>query len=266
MFNLIKMNLYRMSRAVSTWVIAIITVCFAFMQFGSLKLIFDDPFNMFDGSASSMVSFDRLDGVSAVSTFLQNSNVLIILAVFVVLFANAEHKCGFDKNLIGLSKNRWKQTLARWISAVIGMTALIAVGFGVMFGLTALFVDAFTLGSAVAMFKSLGLMYLGAVAFSAIFFFFTTLFNNSVGGVVSSLVISLGIFSLIEMLLDMAVKKIFSSPKVLPTDIFYDSVFMNFSHADASSKAILIFAGISVAYIALSLFGSMLLQQKRDVK
>ena len=59
MFNLIKMNLYRMSRAVSTWVIAIITVCFAFMQFGSLKLIFDDPFNMFDGSASSMVSFDR---------------------------------------------------------------------------------------------------------------------------------------------------------------------------------------------------------------
>jgi len=135
-----------------------------------------------------------------------------------------------------------------------------------MFGLTALFVDAFTLGSAVAMFKSLGLMYLGAVAFSAIFFFFTTLFNNSVGGVVSSLVISLGIFSLIEMLLDMAVKKIFSSPKVLPTDIFYDSVFMNFSHADASTKAILIFAGISVAYIALSLFGSMMLQQKRDVK
>ena len=100
-----------MSRAVSTWVIAIITVCFAFMQFGSLKLIFDDPFNMFDGSASSMVTFDRLDGVSAVSTFLQNSNVLIILAVFVVLFANAEHKCGFDKNLIGLSKNRWKQIL-----------------------------------------------------------------------------------------------------------------------------------------------------------
>ena len=266
MYNLIKMNLYRMSRAVSTWVIAIVMVFFAFMQFGSLKLIFDDPFNMFDGSASSMVAFDQLNGVSAVTTFLQNSNVLIILAVFVVLFANAEHKCGFDKNLIGLSKNRWKQTLARWISAVIGMTALIVIGFGVMFGLTALFVDAFTLGSATAMLKSLGLMYIGAVAFSAIFFFFTTLFNNSVGGVVSSLVISLGIFSLLEMVMDMAVKKIFSNPKVLPTDIFYDSVFINFDHAEAGTKAIMIFAGISVVYIVLSLFGSMMLQQKRDVK
>ena len=121
-----------MSRAVSTWVIAIITVCFAFMQFGSLKLIFDDPFNMFDGSASSMVSFDRLDGVSAVSTFLQNSNVLIILAVFVVLFANAEHKCGFDKNLIGITNHKWKHALARWISAVIGMTCFLAIGFVVL--------------------------------------------------------------------------------------------------------------------------------------
>ena len=266
MFNLIKMNLYRMSRAVSTRVIAIVMVCFALLQFGSLKLIFDDPFNMFSGEAGSMVAFDRLDGVSAVTTFLQNGNVLIILAIFVVLFANAEHKCGFDKNLIGLSKNRWKQTLARWISAVIGMTALIAIGFGVMLGLTALFVDAFTFGSAVAMFKSLGLMYLGAVAFSAIFFFFTTLFNNSVGGVVTSLVLTTGIFNLFEMLMDMLVKRIFSSPKVLPTDIFYDSVFMNFSHSDASTKAIMIFAGISVVYIVLSLLGSMVLQQRRDVK
>ncbi len=255
-----------MSRAVSTWVIAIVTVCFAILQFFSLKLIFDDPFNMFDGNGAAMMSIDKISGVNAVTTFLQNSNVLVILAVFIVLFTNAEHKCGFDKNLIGLSKQRWKQTLARWISAVIGMTAFIIIGYGVMLGLTALFVDAFTMGSVTAMLKSLGLMYFGAVAFSAIFFFFTTLFNNSVGGVVSSLIISLGIFALIETLLDMAVKKIFSSPKVLPTEIFYDSVYMNFAHTDANTKAILIFVGISVAYIALSLFGSMMLQQKRDVK
>ncbi|MBO7564081.1 MAG: hypothetical protein J6T40_04430, partial [Clostridiales bacterium] len=92
MINLIKMNLYRMSRAVSTWVMAIVIAVFGFMQFGSLKMFLDDPFNLFDGSGSSSLGFKTLDGVQSVSTFLQNSNILLILAIFVVLFVNAEHK------------------------------------------------------------------------------------------------------------------------------------------------------------------------------
>ena len=266
MINLIKMNLYRMSRAVSTWVMAIVVAVFGFMQFGSLKLFLDDPFNLFDGTGSELLGYETLDGVKTVSTFLQNSNILLILAIFVVLFVNAEHKAGFDKNIIGITKNRWKQTLARWISAVIGMTCLILLGYAIMLGLCALFINNFAFGAVAPMLKSLGLMYLGAVAFSAIFFFFTTLFNSSVGGVVSSLIISLGILSLIEMLLDLLVKKIVANPKFLPTDIFYDSVYINFNHAGASTKAIMIFVLISVAYIVLTVGGSMILQQRRDVK
>ena len=135
-----------------------------------------------------------------------------------------------------------------------------------MLGLSALFVNNFALGSVATMFRSLGLMYLGAVAFSAIFFFFTTLFNNSVGGIVSSLIISMGILNLIEMLLDMLVKKFISNPKILPTDVLYDSVFMSFDHAGAATKGILIFVGISLVYIVLAIGGSMMLQQRRDVK
>ncbi len=265
MINLIKMNLYRMSRAVSTWVMAIIIAVFGFMQFGSLKMFLDDPLNLFDGSGSSSLGFKTLDGVKSVSTFLQNSNILLILAIFVVLFVNAEHKAGFDKNIIGITKNRWKQTLARWISAVIGMTCLILIGYAIMLGLCALFIDNFAFGAVAPMLKSLGLMYLGAVAFSAIFFFFTTLFNSSVGGVVASLIISLGILNLIEMLLDMLVKKFISNPKVLPTDIFYDSVYFSFNHESAGAKAIMIFALISVVYIIVTVGGSMILQQRRDV-
>ena len=187
MFNLIKMNLYRMSRAVSTWVMAIVAVLFGILQFSSLKLMQDDPLNMFsNGSGTDMLGYTILNGVRTVAAFLQNSNVLIILAIFVVMFTNAEHKCGFDKNIIGITKHKWKQTLARWISAVIGMTCIIAIGYATMLGLSALFINNFAFGSVAAMFKALGLMYLSAVTFSAIFFFFTTLFNNSVGGVVAS--------------------------------------------------------------------------------
>ncbi len=266
MFNLIKMNLYRMSRAVSTWVMAIVAVLFGILQFSSLKLMLDDPLNMFNGSGTDMLGYTVLNGVRTVATFLQNSNVLIILAIFVVMFTNAEHKCGFDKNIIGITKHKWKQTLARWISAVIGMTCIIALGYATMLGLSALFINNFAFGSVAAMFKAFGLMYLSAVTFSAIFFFFTTLFNNSVGGVVASLIISLGILNLFEMLMDLLVKKVVSDPKVLPSDFFYDSVFIKLDLESLTTKAVIIFVATSVIYIAVTLGGSMLLQQKRDVK
>ncbi len=202
MLNLIKMNMYRMRHAVSTWVIAIVTIVFAFMQFGSLKLLLDDPFNMFDaGEGAKMLGFATVGGENIITTLLHNSNILIIAAVFVVLFANAEHKSGFDKNLIGITNHKWKHALARWISAVIGMTCFLAIGFVVLLGLCALFLNAFSFGSAAAMLKSAGFLYLGMVTFSAIFFFFTTLFKSSAGGIVASLVISLGILNLIYNLM-----------------------------------------------------------------
>lgn len=267
MFNLIRMNLYRMKHAVSTWVIVIVAICFAFLQFGSLKLLMDDPFHMFDpGEGAEMLGFATVGGTNIVSTLLQNSNVLIIAAVFVVLFANAEHKCGFDKNLIGITNHKWKHALARWISAVIGMTFILAIGFVVLFGLCALFLDAFSLGSVTAMVKSAGLLYLGMITFSAIFFFFTTLFKSSAGGIVASLVISLGILNLIEQLLDLLVKKVFTNPAFLPSDFFFDNAYMTLNHRDAGMKTCLIFVAICLVYLVLSVGGSMLLQQKRDVK
>lgn len=267
MLNLIKMNMYRMRHAVSTWVIAIVTIVFAFMQFGSLKLLLDDPFNMFDaGEGAKMLGFATVGGENLVTTLLHNSNILIIAAVFVVLFANAEHKSGFDKNLIGITNHKWKHALARWISAVIGMTIFIVLGYAVLLSLCALFLDAFSFGSAAAMLKSAGFLYLGMVTFSAIFFFFTTLFKSSAGGIVASLVISLGILNLIEQLLDLAVNKIFSNPAYVPSDFFFDNAYMTFDASGAGMKACVVFVAICLVYLVLSVGGSMLLQQKRDVR
>ena len=86
MFNLIKMNLYRMTRAVSTWVLVIVIAAFGMLQFGTLKLMMDDPFNMFDGAGTALVGTETMTGTDTVSTFLQNSNILIIVSIFIVTF------------------------------------------------------------------------------------------------------------------------------------------------------------------------------------
>ena len=264
MFNLIKMNLYRMTHAVSTWVLAIVAALYALMEFGIMKIILDDPFNMMEGMAESM-GVSSMTAGSAITSILRGSDFLIIAAIFVVLFSNAEQKCGFDKNIIGITKNKWKHPLARWISAVIGLTGLMVITGGIFLGTSALFLNAFSMGSATFFLKNLGLVYVGTVAFSAVFFFFTTLFRSSVGGIVPSLVISLGILYLIENLLDLLVKKIFTSPKVLPTDFFLDSQVMNFN-MESGTKACIILCVLCLAYTVAAVGGSMLLQQKRDVK
>ncbi|MBO4474092.1 MAG: hypothetical protein IK020_02910 [Clostridiales bacterium] len=266
MFNLIKMNLYRMTRAVSTWVLVIVIAAFGMLQFGTLKLMMDDPFNMFDGAGTSLIGTETMTGTDTVSTFLQNSNILIIVSIFIVIFANAEQKSGFDKNIIGITKHRWKHTLARWISAVIGMTALLIIGYFVMFALCALFLNSFTIGSVTAILRSAGLMYIGMIAFSGLFFFFTTLFKSSAGGIVASLIVSLGILNLIEMLLDLLTKKFISNPRFVPSDFCLDNVVMSFKHASAGTKTILGFVALCLVYLVLTIGGSMLLQQRRDVK
>ena len=263
MFNLIKMNLYRMTHAVSTKVIALVWIFLTLFNFTVMKIVMDDPFNIMSEAdktlAGSAVSADMIH-----SLFV-SSNFLIVLSVFVVLFANAEQKCGFDKNLIGITSSKWKHALARWISAVIGMTVLMAVSGLLYFGICALFLDAFTVGSTTLLLKTIALVYLGMVTFSGIFFFFTTLFRSSAGGLVPSLVISLGILFMIESLLDMLIKKIISSPKYLPSDFLFDSKFLNFDMT-SGKNAVIFLAVLCVVYIALSVGGSMLLQQRRDVK
>ena len=266
MFNLIKMNLYRMVHAVSTWVLAIVAALLAFLDFGIMKIMVDDPFKLFGDAGSKMLGTTTITSRTTIAGFLISSDILIVLAIFVVIFANAEQKNGFDKNIIGITKMKWKHTVARWLSCVIGLTAIVAVSYGLYFGLSALFMNSFAMGSVAAYLKVLATVYFGLVAFSAIFFFFTTLFRSSVGGIVASLVMSLGVLSLLEKLLDFAVKKIFTSPKILPTDLLFDSAYINFDATSATTKACLILAGLSLAYIVLSVGGSALLQQKRDVK
>ncbi|MBO4928081.1 MAG: hypothetical protein J5379_07530 [Clostridiales bacterium] len=264
MLNLIKMNLYRMTHAVSTWVLAIVAVLYGLMQFGIMKIIMDDPFNIMEGMSEAM-GLSEATAASVFTSIIRSSDFLIIAAIFIVLFSNAEQKCGFDKNIIGITKNKWKHTLARWISAVIGMTGLVVLAGGVALGASALFLNAFTAGSATMFLKSLGLSYVGLLAFSAVFFFFTTLFRSAAGGIVPSLIISLGILYLIENLMDLLVKKLISNPAVLPTDFFLDSQVMNFDFS-SGTKACVILCVLCAGYIVAALGGSMLLQQKRDVK
>ena len=256
------MNLYRMKNAVSSWVLGICAVAAAVLNFVILKITLDDPFNL--GLADAIGKVD----VSASGTclsFLRASMMMIILAIFVVIFSNAEQKCGFDKNIIGITKHKWKQTLSRWLSAMIGVTAIMALAYGTFTGLSVIFMNSFSAGDMVAYGKLMLIVYLFYAAFSAVFFFFTTAFKSSAGGLVPSLLITTGVLSLITKLLDLGAERLFHNPKYLPSDFFLEGAYAAVS-PDASNGTILRVVVTAAVYLVVALGLSMFMQQKRDVR
>lgn len=266
MTNLIKMNLYRMVHAVSTWVLAFTAVALALLDLVANKMIYDGLFGIDYGDLAK--GYAGTTATNTIMDFLKSGDTILIVAIFLVIFVCAEHKSGFDKNIVGITPNRWKQTLARWISAVIGMTGILAISYGTYLGTSALFMNQFSFGDVTDYLKSGALVYFGVIVLSAIFFFFSTLFNSSTGGIVASLIVTTGLLMVIEHLLDSLAGKIFNNPAHLPSDFFYDTAFFytNLNTAEITRKGIVFFLVLSAAYLVLSLGGSMLLQQKRDIK
>jgi len=263
MFNLIKMNLYRMTKAVSSWVILFVAMAIGVLDFAMLKITVDDPFHL--GMAETAGFTSGMNWMVALQGVFFGTTLLIVIGVFVVIFSNAETKCGFDKNIIGITKSKWKHTLARWISAMIGVTVIMAVTFFVTVALSFIFMNSFTAGDLLQFAKILGIIYLFYAAFSAVFFFFTTAFRSSAGGVVASLVISLGVLNMIEMLIDLGFTKLFGQTRYVPSEFFLDGAYGHLS-VDSANGTLLKLTLICVVYIVAALGFSMFLQQKRDVK
>lgn len=265
MIKLIKMNLYRMTHAVSTWVLMACMIAMTLFAFSMNKLVLDDPFNMNLSQGMQDVP-TYMTSIDSISSYVQVGMIIMLVGIFVVIFTNAEHKCGFDKNIVGITKSRAKQTIARWISSIIGATALTVVGQGFYIGLSAAFMNDFRWDSAKDFLCVCAVAYLGLVTFVTLFFFFTTLFNSSTGGIVATCFISTGLLALIESLLDKVADKIFSSPAHVPSDFFLDSAFMYLDLNSVAVKGCTFFLILCAAYIVLSLGGSVLLQQKRDIR
>ena len=102
-------------------------------------------------------------------------------------------------------------------------------------------------------------------AFSAVFFFFTTVFRSSAGGLVPSLLITTGVLSLISKLLDLGANKLFNNPKLLPSDFFLEGAFSAVSN-EASNGTLIRVVVTAAVYIVVALGLSMFIQQKRDVR
>lgn len=285
MFNLIKMDVYRLLHAVSTWVMMGIMVLIAVACVGATRADLDamaeDPAYA-EQSVSMAESEDEVVGIimdtdpewihgevpaSQMLGLLLNSGILMIFsAVFVSLFVGAEHRSGYLKNIAGQLPYRGQLALSKFIAIAVEVLLMFAIytvfciASGYLF-----FGDQFTLGSGAEMLKMLGTQYLLHLGFSALIMFLCMVTGSTAFSIAVGILSCSGLTSMVYSGINWVVQKIHSGVNFDFGRYMLDTNVYAISGASASSdvlRAVL----VACIFAVLAVGFSALVMQKRDIK
>lgn len=145
MFNLIRMNLYRMVRSTSLWSIMLVLVATCAFS-GCMQVVFLDGNTFGDGYADSSIGMSLLTALpesmrgsnpsfpEIFSSDLSSGILLIFLSVACAIFYGEEIKSGFLKNITGQTRDKtdifWSKLIATmlltlWLILLWGITKFI---------------------------------------------------------------------------------------------------------------------------------------------
>lgn len=284
MLNLIKMDIYRLLHAVSTWVMMGIMVLIAVVCVGAtradLNAMAEDP--AYTEQAVSTAEDEVVYGIvmdtdpewihgevpaSQMLGLLLNSGILMIFcAIFVSLFVGAEHRSGYLKNIAGQLPYRGQLALSKFIAIAVEVLLMFAIytvfciASGYIF-----FGDQFTLGSVAGLFKMLGTQYLLHLGFSALIMFLCMVTGSTAFGMGVGILGCSGLTSLLYSGINWVIQKIHSGVNFDFGRYMLDTNVYAISGASAANdilRAVL----VACVFAVLAVGFSALVMQKRDIK
>lgn len=280
MLNLLKMDLYRLFRSSTTWIMLLVTVGMAVFGVSMTKY---DASNMEQGADSMAteigadVSDDGVNlnfGISAttlpewatgdvdfadlVNTQVGSGLFLIVVSIFVTLFVCAEHKNGYIKNIAGQFPNRGVLIVSKAVAIGAQVLAMFLVLFVTMFVTGKIcFGDKLVLNSVGKLFTVLGGQFVLHYAFAGVILCLGVLFRSSALSMTIGILISCKLTSLLYMLgnkfsLDL-------TRYALETNVTRFSVITD-------KKEILVMMLSAAVIFAVTIGTSIIVMQKRDVR
>lgn len=225
MLNLLKMDLYRLFRSSTTWVMMLITV--GMVVFGVSMTKFDAS-NMEQGAESMAteigtdISEDAINvsiGISSTTlpewatgdvdfADLTNAQVgsglfLIVVSIFVTLFVCAEHKNGYIKNIAGQFPNRGMLIVSKVIAVGVQLLVMFFVMELAMFVTGKVcFGDRLVFGSIGKLFTVLGGQFVLHYAFASLILCLSVLSYSSALSMTIGILISCKVTTLLYAIAD----------------------------------------------------------------
>lgn len=274
MFNLIKMDFYRLfrSKTLKVGLIAAAIVAFSGMllNLGVLEImkladIENDP----AGAESMGFIFPViawLGGVDFADVVLTGTNALALFVscMMVASFIGAEQSCGYVKNIAGQLPNRGTTVISKYIVTCVVQLMVIIVYTIVASLCAGLFFSSYIKGHNIgALVAGLALRFLLFCAVNAVVIFFCTLTKSHSIAMVVGAIFGIGVTGLVYL----AANALLSMLKISVNlaDFMPDGIngLINVSNLGTIAvKAIV----VSVVFIAGFLISAVILFKKRDVK
>lgn len=214
MFNLIRMDVYRMFHSISTWVILIFTaglaVFFIMMTDMDLQAIADDQqyarqmeaeyedntdtqLGIYSDTNPQWVSGD-IDAAELAGAGIKSGLLTLLCIIFAALFMSAEQKNGYIKNIAGQLPNRGVLALSKMTAAALQVFLMMAV-FAAVITLSAMILwgDRVCIRVSADLFAFLGVQYLLNLGFVALIQLLCVLTRSSAFSMTAGILMIMGL-------------------------------------------------------------------------
>lgn len=290
MFNLIKMELYRLFKSSSTWILIFVTVLVTLFVVSITKvdidLIAEQQESIRSDSAVGIeieddetvtvhtgfffdTSLDWINNDVNIAEFvnvtLRSCILLIMLAIFAATYVNAENKSGFVKNIAG--QIRWKGSL--FLAKMPALLVFTVIEFLTMYIISAvsvrLIIGRADLSLSADMVKALLTQLLLHFAFVCAVAFLAVLSRGTVLPSTIGIVSGAGIMNLLWAAVDILVKKLGIADNFTVTKyalVNNIQLIGTSSELYSMSRAVL----IGFIFIFISAAASFAVMNKRDIR
>lgn len=288
MFNLIKMDLYRMVHSVSFKVMMFVIIAVAFFTIGmtSYDVSYtreqlekgivqnvetpetEDDMIVIEMGISVTSSDSWIDEVPFSELVNENmkSNLLLLLcAIFVPLFVHAEYKNGYIKNIAGQLPNRGVLVVSKLVAVAVQVFFLF-VSYILWAGIAGLifFKDTLVLGAVTDLLAGSALHYLLCLAVGYIVLMLTMVTKSSALSLTFGVLCSTGFSALLYSGINVAIAAITSKEGF---DIGLYTPEMNVAHIsfDMTNGTLARVLVVGLVYAALAAVIAIVVMRKRDV-
>lgn len=287
MLNLIKMDLYRLFRTKSFWIMIAVTIFLAFfsvfMTNFELTSQQDTVIDMANASVSDVppeeadITFgvyvdtkpewaDRIDFTDLVNSNICGQLLAILCVIFPPIFVNGEQKNGYIKNIAGHYHNRGILVLSKLVAVAVQVLVIFAVFFisaaimgRICWGDNLVFDD---IGGFA---KISSVHFLLHYAFAALVTAITILMRGSGLGITYGVLSSTGITALLYAFTDIIIHKCGVSDEFSISRYFIESC-IGIVGTDLSGGDLTRVIAVGAVFLTASALISMTVMQKRDIR
>ena len=287
MLNLIRMDLHRLFRIKSFWIMIAVTVAVAlfsvYMTHFDATSQSDMVVDMTDMSVSEVspdeadVTFgiyvdtksewaDKIDFTDLINSNIAGNMLAILCAIFPPIFVNGEQKNGYIKNIAGQLSNRGMLVLSKLATVAVQVFIIFVV-----FIFSAAVMGKICWGNEMV-FESIGdfakvfgIQYLLHFSFASLVTALTILVRGSGLGMTFGILCSTGITSLLYAFADILLHKCGASEEFTISSYFIENC-ITIVNPELSGGDLVRVIAVGAVFLVASTLISMTVMQKRDIR